>query len=353
MGGVLAGQVLLETELLNPETPLDEDEVAKQERIRRWQSVIVSKGLLPPRDRAAAGSLLASLGDDRPGVQTCDGMQFCLVPPGPFWMAADDQGQRGNWIEGLDKPYWLAQYPVTVAQFREFVQDAKYEPSYGKSSLAGPHNLPVGWVHWYDALAFVEWLDARWRSYLPPGYRVSLPSELEWEKAARGGKEIPVAPHLCGFHNFRAALAETMMVKPNEENGQSLSQRTYPWGDAPAQTEKRGEVSIYRANNGAAGIGKRSAVGAFPLGASPVGCHDMAGNVDEWTRSLYKTERPTKLLSAQETVNPRNKKPMVLRGGMYNDEDPGCGARLRYNPNVNYVGLYGFRVVLSPFFSDR
>ena len=352
-GAFLAGQIFVETDLLNPETTLDEDEVRKKERIRQWQRTIVSDGLLPPRDQAQAGDVLAELGDDRPGVLACDEMRFCTVPAGEFWMADKPQSRAGRWLDILDKPYWLAQVPVTVAQFRQFVQESGFEPRYGEIPLRAPENRPVVFVNWYDALAFCDWLTQRWRPHLPPGYRVTLPNEAEWEKAARGGRSIPVSPHITTIHGLKAALDAPPAAGPNERDGRALSQREYPWGDELEQEEIEPGQFLYRANSEVAGIGRASAVGSFPAGASPVGCLDMSGNVWEWTRSFYNKDRPYRLSPDFETISPHNQKPMLLCGGSFYVNSPGCSARGRNIPVGSFSDYNGFRVAVSPFVSER
>ncbi|HRN69371.1 MAG TPA: SUMF1/EgtB/PvdO family nonheme iron enzyme [Promineifilum sp.] len=346
-GGFLAGRALVETDLLNPETQLDHDEIGKKERVCQWQKTIVTSGLLQPSDRADAGDLLAELGDDRPGVLACDDMRLCYVPPGDFWMTDEPRSKKGHPLDILNKPYWLAQYPVTVAQFREFVHsNPDYKPAYGDMSISSPGNRPVGYVNWYDALAFCEWLNRRWGAYLPPGYRVTLPSEAEWEKAARGGSVVPVDHHATTVHSLKETLATPPVTMPNE-----LPRREYPWGDEPEKPAAADDP--YRANNEAAGVGRPTAVGSFPAGGSRLGCLDMSGNVWEWTRSYYDKKRPYRLSAEYETVNPNNRDLMLICGGAYYSDYTGCSARFRYLPHFDFGVDLGFRVAVSPFVSDR
>ena len=102
--------------------------------------------------------------------------------------------------------YYLARYPVTVAQFRAFVNASGYD-DFRKNALEDPPNRPVRYVTWYDALAYAQWLgqelsavsgqwlakkalnvveQAFWQGLAEGKLSVTLPSEAEWEKAARG-----------------------------------------------------------------------------------------------------------------------------------------------------------------------
>jgi formylglycine-generating enzyme required for sulfatase activity/energy-coupling factor transporter ATP-binding protein EcfA2 len=350
-GAFLAGQVLHDSDLLAKETKLYKHSLRQ---VQGWHKQIVTRGVLPPPDRALAGDVLAELGDDRPGVLSCDEMPLCYAPPGEFWMGDDRPNTKGHWNNRLDKPYWLAQYLVTAAQFREFVQSAPYEPAYRNRPLSAPDNRPVVWVNWYDALAFCDWLNQRWRSHLPPGYCVTLPGEAEWEKAARGGRTIPVAPHITTVHGLKAALDAPPAVQPNQGEGRDLSRREYPWGDEPGRAEIGPDRFIYRANDEAAGIGRPSAVGSFPAGAGPMGCLDMSGNVWEWTRSLWGKDYGKDSYTypyhpaEREALKAGPEIKRVLRGGAYHNNNTGCSARGRLDPGLDINVSLGFRVAVSP-----
>ncbi|GIK54560.1 MAG: SUMF1/EgtB/PvdO family nonheme iron enzyme [Chloroflexi bacterium] len=343
----LAAQVLADTDQM---TAANSGSIAGQTRphVQQWQRAIVEHGLLPPRDRALAGQALAALGDDRPGVLACDEMPLCTVPGGPFWLDNWDKQGQGDWYTGLDKPYWIGQYPVTAAQFRKFAQESGYKPRWGERPLRLPDNWPVVYINWYDALAFAAWLDKRWRArgWLPEGYRVTLPSEVEWEKAARGGQEIPQTPQVLTADRLLSLSKQTLPMQANARAGHDLSRRVYPWGDEPEQEEAARDGRLYRANNKEAGIGEPCAVGSFPAGASPYGCLDLSGQVWEWTRTLYGQKFPYRATPEYETIDAQNQEIMVLRGGSYYNNENVCSARSWYDPR--YGGPNGFRVVVSP-----
>lgn len=350
-GAFLAGQALLETELTDPAAAQIDSEQQTRRRLLAWHKTILSNGLLPPPDRALAGQALAALGDDRPGVLTCDDMRLCAVPGGPFWLESWTKGKPDDWYRDLDKPYWIGQYPVTAAQFREFVQDSGHRPAYGARPLRLPDNWPVVYINWYDALAFTEWLDARWRrqGWLPEGYRVTLPGEAEWEKAARGGREIPPTPQIVTPNRLLSLSKQAAPMQPNQDRaGQDLSRRQYPWGDEPEQEPVTPQETLYRANNQAAGIGQPCAVGSFPAGAGPYGCLDLSGQVWEWTRSKYGDQYPYPPQPEYETIDSGNKEYMVLRGGSYYQNQNGCSARDWFDPVSNFLVSSGVRVVVSP-----
>ena len=309
----LGAEAILETE--PKEAQASEHHLKVWERMRQWMKAMLVQESLPPVERAAAGRTLAKLGDTRPGAvgllrtegkAAVPDMELCYVPAGPFWMG-EGKGEHLN--EHLNYDYWIGRYPVTVAQFQCFTDGGGYEERewWPEAEAAGvwrdgtvkdwrdetwrkgpydygePFNLPnhpVVGVTWYEALAFTRWLTARWRSVetryiasLPDRWEVRLPSEAEWEKAARGSLQIPEKPVIMRVGNPHPDLPPPEGRKEN-----SSPKRQYPWGDEPDPN---------RANYDKTGIGTTSAVGCFPGGASPCGCEDMSGNVWEWTRSLW------------------------------------------------------------------
>ena len=130
-----------------------------------------------------------------------------------------------------------------MAQYRAFVAATGREAPDGWTNRAparGEEDHPVVHVSWYDARDYCQWLsEVTGRSY-------ALPSEAEWEKGARG-----------------------------------TDGRIYPWGN---------QWDATRCNSWESRLGKTTSVHAYPQGASPYGVLDMAGNVWEWTRSLWGKE---------------------------------------------------------------
>jgi formylglycine-generating enzyme required for sulfatase activity len=161
-----------------------------------------------------------------------------------------------------------------------------------------PNHPRVG-VNWYEAVAFCVWLSERL------GFEVSLPTEAQWERAAR---------HTDG--------------------------RAYPWGEA--------EDVRARANVSETGIGSTSAVGMFPQGKAECGALDMAGNVWEWCRTKRTEDYKDYERKADDAVEGKERR--VLRGGAWDDPNGGarCSGRYWFVPGFRFRGL-GFRVVAPPF----
>jgi formylglycine-generating enzyme required for sulfatase activity len=182
-------------------------------------------------------------------------------------------------------------------------------------------NHPVVRVTFHDALAYCSWLTGKlceWagtppalKEMLASGGCVTLPSEAEWEKAARGADG-----------------------------------RIYPWG-AVFDTEK--------ANTSEGGVGTTSAVGCYPEGASPYSVQDMSGNVWEWTRSLWGKDwsKPEwgypylTLDSRREDLKAGDDILRVLRGGGIDERYARCAYR-DWNYPFYFRSHLGFRVVLRP-----
>jgi formylglycine-generating enzyme required for sulfatase activity len=269
--------------------------------------------------RAAAGRVLAEIGDPRPEAATVDGLELFPVPAGPFWMGSSEREiEARDYSRPLHRcdlpyPFQISRFPVTVAQFREFVESSGYG-SADPEGLAEPDNQPVVRVSWYDALAFCAWLTRRLaeRGKLEPGWSVRLPSEAEWEKAARGEDD-----------------------------------RIFPWGDDPDPD---------RANCHETGIGAVAAIGCFPGGTSPCGCEGLSGNVWEWTGSLWGEDAalprfgyPYDPADGRESPDASADVFRVLRGGPYlvSEVHVRCAYRGRARPQ-GWNEFIGFRVVAAP-----
>jgi formylglycine-generating enzyme required for sulfatase activity len=216
-----------------------------------------------------------------------------FVPAGPFGMGNDagPADQRPMHVVYLDS-FWIDRTEVTNARYAACVNAAGCTPPLSLGSIKRSSyfnnpafaNFPVLFVTWPQARDYCEWAGRR------------LPTEAEWEKAARGD-----------------------------------DLRLYPWGNqAPDAT---------RLNFQPSGVGDTVAVGQFPSGASPYGVLDMAGNASEWVLDFYDP--------AYYGVSPGENPPgpaqtgcpggdcRVLRGGNWNsrDEEATATFRLFYGPN--------------------
>lgn len=208
----------------------------------QWQAAITDVINYPnPKERHAISTGLAWLNwDKRFGIglnaQGLPEIDWLEIPAGEFIY---QDGER------LSLPsFKISRYPITNAQFQAFVQAADgyaaprwwqglKKPETAQQSRWQESNRPVKQVNWYEALAFCRWLSAK------TGLNISLPTEQQWEKAARG-----------------------------------TDGRDYPWGNK--------FESAYCNGNGRRGLGETSAVGIYPQGQSPYGAIDMTGNVWEW-----------------------------------------------------------------------
>ncbi|MBC8554620.1 MAG: SUMF1/EgtB/PvdO family nonheme iron enzyme [Candidatus Brocadiales bacterium] len=349
----LAGSALLEIE--RPDADL------KKEQAEKLSTYLFNPQLrVAVIQRVGAGATLARLGDPRPEATSLEGMQFFYVPEGSFIMGSNKEDdseafERKFPQDELTIPgFYISRFPITNEQFDAFVQAKGYENEgywtkdgwnwkdqeniHGLRKFDSPFNLPnhpVVGVSWYEALAFTRWLNGVWKdqSILPDDLEVKIPSEAEWEKAARGGMDKPVEPMTVPIKDLSENVPPALENNPNPK-------RIYPWGNDPDPN---------LANYDDTGVGTTSAVGCFPAGASPYGCEEMSGNVFEWTRSNYKGY-PYIPDDGRENLNSSKGDDRVLRGGCfyYGYWDVRCADRLRHFPDFRY-NLVGFRFVLSPF----
>ena len=240
--------------------------------------------------------------------------EMILIPAGEFLMGSDPRKDKD--ASGDEQPqhrlylpdYTMARTPITQAQYAAFVQatgrrapnmDADWVQPYnwsGTTPPGGKEDHPVVLVSWHDAVAYCHWLaEATGKPY-------RLPTEAEWEKAARGTDGL-----------------------------------IYPWGN---------EWDPQRCNFGEGGSGGTTAVGTYPRGASPYELLDMAGNVWEWCSSLHRGY-PYRADDGREDSGASGSR--VVRGGsfLFHRYGARCAVRLSYNPDNRDYNL-GFRVVVSP-----
>ena len=194
---------------------INEDEAGpKKEAVQQKLITIMGEKFESAHNRIGAGMALGVLDDPRKEIMTLDEVPFCLVPAGEFWLGDEsDEKAEARLNATLDDDYWMAQFPVSNAQYQLFVEAGGYGESafwqeatahgYYKNAhfqdretandFGHPFNLPnhpVVGISWYEALAFTRWLTQQWQGKLPDDMEVRLPTEWEWEKAARGSVHL-------------------------------------------------------------------------------------------------------------------------------------------------------------------
>jgi len=255
--------------------------------------------------------------------------QMVTIPAGPFLMGTPEsevvelfrlmkkeyKDTKREWVEReipqheVTLPaYAISRYPVTNAEFARFIEDGGYttreywteagwkrkesegwtQPRYWEDEEWNDSSQPVVGVSWYEAVAYCNWLAAK------TGRPYRLPSEAEWEKAARG-----------------------------------TDGRRYPWGN---------EWDPSRCNNEESGPGRTTPVGQYPEGDSPYGVSEMVGQVWEWCRSKYggtgvKPEfgYPYNPDDGREELEGDDTR--VIRGGSWSDGAGWCRCGYRYGNN--------------------
>ena len=227
-----------------------------------------------------------------------------LIPAGVFVMGADDGDANERPAHEVEvNTFWIDRYPVTIGAYARFVElsDHAAPPSW-RGGKPDPRRLdhPVVDVTWFDARAYADWAGKR------------LPTEAEWEKAASW----------------------------DERRGRKYR---WPWGDAWERGRANagsGMLAIFR-HRGTTPVGRFS-----PVGDSPYGVTDMAGNVWEWCSTLY-LPYPYHAGDGRERLDAAGSR--VLRGGSWNNppEQARCTARLALPPRRVIDGVCGFRCAAS------
>lgn len=276
---------------------------------------------------------------------------FVQIPAGTFWMGSTEE-EVEHWIKETGKEYdkdelprhevyldayEVAKYPTTNAMYAHFIAAGGYEnerwwaeaiavgdwkegkvntyvegwqdiPRYWDNTRWNNPSQPVVGVNWYEAVAYYRWLTAT----LDDGYVYRLPTEAEWERAARG-------------------------PTPSGSPASEEERRIYPWGN---------DWQEGFCNSKEAGLEQTSPVGLFPQGATSEGLHEMVGNVWEWCRDWYAEDAYAES-DPRNPTGPDSGSNRVLRGGAwYNDGPPvcRCGSRFRFAPRSRING-WGFRCV--------
>lgn len=235
--------------------------------------------------------------------------QMILIPAGTFTMGSDRRAEDEKPAHKVYlKSYYISKHEVTNAEYYEFWMSLKnnkeaatlhtpenftYHPHIGTwpNRATKYPNHPVVGVSWHDAKAYAEWKGMR------------LPTEAEWEKAARG-----------------------------------YTERTFPWGNALELYANTAEKDDGYEN-------RLSPVGSFPKGKSFFGVMDMAGNVWEWTADWY-SDVYYYHSSKQNPTGPAAGSWRVVRGGSWIDRIARCSTTFRFYlyPTLK-TSFVGFRLV--------
>jgi len=253
---------------------------------------------------------------------------FIEIPKGEFLMGSDSNKDEST-AKDREAPqhsffldhYYISKYPVTVMQYKKFLQSKSIKVDSNWPACNNYGNHPVVMVKWAEAMEYCKWLTQKLRenkecvnkfsTFLKTdNWQVILPSEAEWEKAARG------------------------------EDG-----RIYPWGN---------KFDSDRLNYYGSNIKSTSPVGCFEKGASPYKVSEMCGNVREWTRSIwgnkpgkpeftypYKKDKREKLSDTEDILR-------VCRGGYWRSQAKDCRIASRDKAEANKKSNnIGFRLCLT------
>ena len=242
-------------------------------------------------------------------INTKDGSTLVEIPSGEFIMGADDGPPKERPSHRVFlRRYFIGKYPVTVAQYRKFVEatgyktDAERTPAmtdrqpnhdatWRNPNIEQTENDPVVQISWNDAKAYCDWAGLR------------LPTEAEWEKAARGA------------------------------NGWK-----YPWGN---------DWNFSLCNNNENKGNITTPVDQYPKGVSPYGCYEMAGNAWQWCNDWY-DDGYYKVSPLKNPRGPKKGLLKIIRGGSWKEDQDNCRTTSRFGMRPDYCHhIYsniGFRV---------
>ncbi len=249
-------------------------------------------------------------------LRKIDGMEQVVIPAGTFRMGSDYEEEREKpehkvWLD----TYWIDTYEVTNSQYAmcvsagacnspDYRNSLTQDKYYGNNNFA---NYPVLFVSWYDASDYCGWVGGR------------LPTEAEWEKAARGDQDA----------------------------------RNFPWGDHfgsnYANLCDRNCTMSWKNTNYDDGFIDTSPVTDFPDGVSPYGAMNMAGNVCEWVADWYKSDYFYNKQDWSEPTGPESGTTRVIKGGSWYDDTDilRVSARYGFDPSKSYYDV-GIRCVNEP-----
>jgi formylglycine-generating enzyme required for sulfatase activity len=249
-------------------------------------------------------------------INAKDGAAMLWVPAGEFLMGTSEaevaamlkgkSAWKAEWFTN-EKPqrlvtldgYWIYKYEVTVAQYKTFCTATKRKMP--EQPVWSTEKHPVVNVTWFDAEDYADWAGVR------------LPTEAEWEKAARG-----------------------------------TDGRRYPWGNT-WEEERCNNYSDRQDAGGGYQRHRAAPVGSYPTGASPYGVLDLAGNVWEWVADWFASDYYATAPSGNPQ-GPEKGELRVLRGGSWGSSSATARttARLADAPDLTYHDDGGFRCAASP-----
>jgi formylglycine-generating enzyme required for sulfatase activity len=243
------------------------------------------------------------------------GQALVAVPADPSFAFTTDVTNRAGSGESapITAGYWIGRHQVTNARYQEFLaaDPSRSAPRHwtGGTYPTGKADHPVLFVSATDATAFCAWLTGR-----ASGWTFRLPTEAEWENAARGPDHLAYpwgddagttynAGKLTSRYNYNAVVSAYYVANFGSKTAKYVNENSTRYG----QSEPLSDILSVSADGGVQGWidhatwtgfvytdmfadlsrtgGYTSAVGAYPDGASPYGCLDMAGNAFEWTSS--------------------------------------------------------------------
>lgn len=203
-----------------------------------------------------------------------DGIVMVYIPPGEFTMGSNDgdYDERPSHAVYLDG-YWIGKYEVTFDQYDRYCEETKKKKP--DDNGWGRGKRPVINVSWDDANAYCDWLSEK------TGLRFKLPTEAQWEKAARG-----------------------------------TDGHKYPWGNHDPYYSGKYYANHYTGKDEVDGYIYTAPVGSYPHGASSYGLLDMAGNVWEWCSDWYDNNYYRNARQENPT-GPKSGSIRVIRGGSW------------------------------------
>jgi len=238
------------------------------------------------------------------------GITMVYIPAGEFTMGSNDYDNEKPPHKVYLDGYWMGKYEVTFSQYDKYCEETGKKKPSDEGCDRGDH--PVIYVSWDDTAAYCQWLSGK------TGLKFKLPTEAQWEKAARG-----------------------------------IDSRKYPWGNT-SPSEKivnfaDKQLWLKKKYSGADkdiddGYACTAPVGSYPLGTSPYGLSDMAGNAWEWCHDWYDAAY-YKNSPLKNPLGPASGSGRVVRGGGWSDGagDLRCAIRNSVAPAYR-VGILGFRL---------